>query len=266
MGILDDLKQKAEAARVTQESEGQRLARLEEGYQQRLRPKMQLILRYLHEMAEQLQVVKLEIPVIYTIPQLGPEQFYQQLFRIHVDHNDKIKKISLQMDCVAAESATYPVKSTAAADEVRTFLDKQGVKYTEWAIRDANNRVCGANFEGRLQVKVRMLLQVNIEKECIEVLSVNFEGLSSKRMTFSSTRIDDQWLDELGHYLLRKETKLGSLEITDDHKEFIRTQLISWEEQRQRELEETANSRNEEGKQGDDLLASLRKTLNKPLW
>jgi hypothetical protein len=169
------------------------------------------------------------------------------------------------MECTAQESETYPVNSIQDANEVRAFLDKHKTEYTEWAIRDKNDRVCGANFEGRLKVIVRLLIQLDLEHDRVEIIASNFDGLGAKKMTFNSSQITKEWFDELGLFLLRRDAKLGSLDIADHEKEFIRTQLTSWEEERRKELEAAAAQEKEEHKV-DNLLSGLRKTLNKPIW
>lgn len=265
MGILDELKQQAEQARAHQETEAEHRARLERNYQENILPRMIALSRYLFEMLEQLKIIQPEIPVIYKLPGIGPAQLRQGLFRINMDRADQPKKISLLMECAANESATYPINSIQDANEVRAFLDKQKMEYTEWAIRDKNDRVCGANFEGRLKVITRLLIQVDLEHDRIEIITSNFEGLGTKKMTFNSAQINQEWFDELGHYLLRREAKLGSLDIADHEREMIRTQLTNWEEERRKELEATATREDHEEKT-DNLLSGLRKTLNKPLW
>lgn len=262
MGILDELRQQAQVAQAGKDQLAARQRAQQEHYLKHTRPRIEALLRYLQEVAEHIRTAEVSIPVILTLPVIGAQELLQRGFVVQLDNAQQPRLITLNLELTAEHSGIYPVASTARADEFRAFLDRHRVRYTEWAIRDASNRVCGANFECQLTVRAQLRFEVQVERDQILMHSINFEQIGINRHRFASSALDEQWLDRLGHYLLRRDTRLAELEIAEHQRENIRSQLTDWQQQRQRELDAAASGSDDL----DGLFDQLRKSLNRPLW
>jgi len=236
VGILDDLKQEADRLRDQQETEEQKRQRKEALYREKFRPALLRIFRYLNEMVEQLRVVNLVTNATYQLPGFGEVSNLQHTgYRVLIDSKTNPRKVYLQFDCIAPGEKRYTV-TLKSADEAREFIVNHQVPLVEAPIRGKDNRVVGVMFQARLQVRVRVLFEADVDKGKIVVTSADFEGLGLKRLFFAVEAIDDEWLDDLGHYILRKKDTLGRVELPEETRQRLRQQVAEEEAHRQKEL------------------------------
>ena len=120
---------------------------------------------------------------------------------------------------------------------VKSIKTSQNMRYAEWPIRDAGQGIVGINFQLQLKVDVNFIFQADPEQGLIHMITTNFADFGVDRTTIQPERVTDQWLDNLGNYLLRRHQKLHSLEIEEEEKERIRRQLEEEKQTRQIELE-----------------------------
>jgi len=267
MGILDDLKKEADRLQDEQDTEQGSETRLEQRYQEVAKPLMKRIATYLCEMAEQLKVVKLPVPVAYDVPGIGlVKELNQDNYRVYLDSREAPRKIAFQFACTSGSVNKYTVTPMTAADEARQFMDKQQIHYSEWGVRDGNDKLIGAHFECQMQIQVKLVFTVDMENERLVATSINRHGLTIKHSNFGFNSVDDEWMDELGHYILRKTEQLGVLDIPDSVREEIQKKVM--EEQRRREEELKISHEEEESaeKEKEGKLDKVFKTLNKPLF
>jgi len=229
MGILDDLKQKADKARLEQEREEARLAALERDYRAGIRPAMLKIHSFLLEMTGLLTepvMASFEFPGIGRVDKLE-----QKNYNILIDSQRDPKLVTLRFECVAREEKRYTVTPKSAADEARQFLTEQKVMFSDWAFRDANRQVAGLVIQCKLRVPVELAFEADIERGGIRVSSYNYDGLTEKNFLAKHDSIDADWLDKLGYYILRQDDGFGTLALSDDERNRIR---LLMEEQKRR--------------------------------
>ncbi|WP_045226112.1 hypothetical protein [Methyloterricola oryzae] len=255
MGILDEIKKEAERLRKAQEAEDALRSVQERNDAQGLRERMVRIQRYLFELVDHLEVVGWPVDAVYSVPGVGDVSFSQGNYRIFVDNASDPKKISLRFDCLTAESRHYSVTPRALADDFRKFLRSEQVAFSESPIR-SGAEVEGALFECRLRVLVSLLFETQEESFEVGVTTHNFEGLVDVKLHFPYQKIDEDWLDQLGHYVLRKDRRLSTLEIPDDVRRQLRQRL---EEDNRRRQAEQAEPRKEAG-----FFARLGSLLRRP--
>lgn len=265
MGILDELKKEARQARKEQQTEAERRARLEAFYDSVMRPRMLGILNYLHEMIEQLEVIGMRIPVSYELPGVGQvHDLLQQGYRVNVDSRERPQKVGLLFDCAADKEAVYRLKPMDKADEFRDFLEKNRAPFMEMPLRD-DQRIVGASFQTKIRVAVRMLLQADIESQRLVVISSNLEGLKTARFSFGFDYLDDGWMDQLGHYILRKDTRLGSFDVSDTYRNQLQAQLAAEQQRRCKELSAADSPVEETGLSDSGFFDQVRKVLTTPI-
>jgi len=260
MSLLDDLKRQAEQLQGSDAPQDQ-TRRLELVYEERLRPRMHAILRYLMELTEQLKVVDPDIRHGYSLPGIGEAADLKQGgYVVNADSTDQTRNIRLRCQCTAAQEEVYAIRPKALADETRDFLDTQAMRYAEWPIRDSTQQIIGINFQLRVQVSVNFIFQADPEQDAIRMSMLNFERFGAERRLIKPERIDEPWLDRLGRYLLRKDQDLHKLEIHDSHRALIREKLEADKRARQQELELTLQQDRAEleTKRNTGLLGRLR--------
>ncbi len=255
MGILDDLKQEAERVRRVQE-QGHKSAQGRSDLEG-LRDRMVRIHHYLSELVDHLNVVGWKVVTDYAIPGIGDVEFHQGNYRIYIDDLKDPKRISLRFECAVPEIQRYSVTPRPTEMEFRKFLKSQQTAFSEWPIR-AGTEVEGASFQCRLRVLVSLLFEACPEDLSVNLATHNFDGLLDVKLKFHYERIDDDWLDQLGHYVLRKDRRLTRLDISEDVRRQIRQRL---EEDNRRRMLESAGVEAVEGREGEGLFARLSNLL-----
>ena len=260
MSILDELKQQAEQLRQAQEQDTE-TARREALYQEKLKPGLKAILNYLEELTEQLKAVNPAIHHDYTLPGLGLlKGLRQRNYTLKADTKDQTKVVRLKFNCVADKEQTFAVTPQSQAIETRSFLESQKMRYTEWPIRDNSQQIVVNNFQLQASIEIYITFQADLEMGAIKMATTNFKDFVIDRSTVLPQRINDQWLDHLGHYILRKNENLYCLEIDESSKESIRMRLEAEKRARQEDLQRAIKREKleREEKERTSLLGKLK--------
>ena len=227
---------------------------------------MHAILNYLSEFSDQLKVVDPDVRHDYSLPGIGEIKGLRQAgYIVNADSTDQTKTIRLKFHCMADSEKAYAVEPKSLADETRAFLHTQNMRYAEWPIRDNEQRITGINYQLQVKVEIHFIFQVDLEQSAIKMLIKNFNAFGVDRSHIQAHRINDQWLDNLGNYILRRNDKLHELEIKDSDKELIRKRLEHEKKSRQQELELAAQREQEEleEKRRNSLLGKLKRFTKK---
>jgi hypothetical protein len=140
------------------------------------------------------------------------------------------------------------------------------MQFSEWPIRGSEQEIIGINFQMQLKVKVYLTFKVDLDQEVIQMITTNYAEFKNDRMPLKPHRLNEEWLDRLGKYILRKEENLHALQMDDSAKESIRKMLEEERLGRQKELEEAIKreeaEREEEKK--NSLMGKLKNLVKKP--
>jgi hypothetical protein len=236
--LLDELKRKAQEVREADSENAERL-RLEALYGERFKQPMLSILHYLSELIEQLKILDYEVRHDYALPGLGlVTGLRHNNYVVNADSSDNPRVIRLRFSCEADSEKEYAVLPKPKADETRAFLESQKMRYSEWPVRDHEQRIIGLNFQLKTEVKASYLFKVDLEVGSIKLIIANFNGFNIDKSMVQPEIVNDNWLDNLGNFLLRKRADLYDLEIDESHKAAIRKRLQMDKRQRERELEQ----------------------------
>ncbi len=236
MGILEDLKKEADNSRLEREQAELRQQDLERIYREGICPSMMRIHNYLFELVEQLGLVNWPVEVSFDFPGIGRiDNLAQTNYRLRIDSHKEPKLINLSFECAAPEEKSYSVMPKSVGDDACQFLSTQKVMFSDWAIKDANQEIIGIVIKCKLRVWVGLAFQADIANEGIRVVSYNFEGRGESSFLASHQSIDEQWLDRLGQYVLRKNDSFARLDISDDQLNKLRS-MLEREKQRMEHL------------------------------
>ncbi|MBF0219359.1 MAG: hypothetical protein HQL49_07505 [Gammaproteobacteria bacterium] len=241
MGLLDELKSAAAQQEQQRMADRQRLAAIEARYQTQLKPIMQRIYRYFSDLQQQMVAAHLEITTDYLLPGLGKlTGLSQSLFKINVDSSENLRELTLQFSAGYGDSRLFTLHSATAAEEARSFFDKYRIRYVDWALRDEKNpdQIIGAKIEAHILLPMVFQFNADVENGLIRLSLLNFNHLGVRRLSYTPEKINDNWLDELGYFLLRKRATLHSREISEESREVLRESVRREQEQREREVQE----------------------------
>ena len=236
MSLLDDLKQQAEALQKNHgPSSGEALR--EALYEERLRPKMHAIFRYLGELTEQLKLVDPDVRHDFRLPGIGDVKGLRQAgYVVNADSTEQTRQIRLRFHCLADSEKEYAVKPKSAANETRDFLESQNMRYAEWPIRDNTAQMVGINFQLQVKVNINIIFQADLAQGAIKMITSNFAAFGAERSVIQPERITEHWLDNLGNYILRRHQDIHQLEIDESVKASIRRRLETDKRARENEL------------------------------
>ncbi|MEW8025480.1 MAG: hypothetical protein AB2758_22175 [Candidatus Thiodiazotropha endolucinida] len=238
MALLDDLKRKAQQVKDA-DSENQERLRRDALYEERFKQPMVSILHYLSELTEQLRILDYEARHSYTLPGIGEiPALRHNGYVVNADSSDNPKAVRVRFNCTADSETEYAVTPKSKADETRSFLESQKMRYTEWPIRDHEQRIVGLNFQLRTEVKASFLFQADLDLGSIKLFISNFNDFKLEKSLVQPEMINEAWLDNLGNFLLRKRADLYDLDIDESHKIAIRRKLAHDARRREEELQQ----------------------------
>jgi hypothetical protein len=237
MTLLDHLKK--EALKLQQSGDKTtEAARLKARYDACFHTPMLAIQHYLSELSEQLKILDYEVKKDYTLPGIGlVKDLNQSGYTLNMDSSENPRLIHFRFNSVADREREYSVTPKLKADETRDFLESQGMRYSEWPIRNHKQRIVGLYFQLTVLVKVNFVFQVDLELDVIKLFIYNFNDFRIEKSLVKPERVDDAWLDNLGNYILRKRESLFDLEMDESLRSSLRQRLQEEERQRHKELQ-----------------------------
>ncbi|MEJ2621994.1 MAG: hypothetical protein P8163_17605 [Candidatus Thiodiazotropha sp.] len=265
MSLLENLKQEA-LKRQQAEGVDSEADRLESIYQSQFKAPMQSILRYLSELTDQLKILDHEVFHQYELPGLGPVAGLRHSdYVVNADSSENTRVVRLRFQCVSDSELTFAITPKSKADEACAFLDSQTMRYTEWPIRDHQQRVVGLNLQLPVVVKVNFVFKADPELGSIRIFISNFRGFKVEKSLIQPLKVDDDWLDKLGHYILRNRADLYDLQIEDSVKDAIRQRLEEAKQERELELQMALAREQVEQRQASNksLLGKLKSLANR---
>ena len=238
MTLLEELKRKAKEKQEADSENKERLRR-EALYEERFKQPMLSILRYLTELIDQLKILDYEVRHSYSLPGIGlvPDLRHKN-YVVNADSSDNPQLIRLHFSCETDDETEYAVLPKPKADETRAFLESQRMRYSEWPVRDHEQRIIGLNFQLRTEVRISFLFKVDLEIGSIRFIIANFNGFKLDKSMIQPEIVTDLWLDNLGNFLLRKRADLYDLDIDESHKAAIRKRLQMDNRLREQELQQ----------------------------
>lgn len=231
MSALDELRRKADEKKAAELQEKLISEQLEESYQSKLLPKMQLFYDALNETIKHLSF--LEEPIIaknYSnrYPQFG--NLLQKNYKINTDGRsglasyDRLMEINLSFVCEGKGDFIYPVTSKYLIEKEVSFLQANRLNFDWKFLMPKDGKAC-ANFIVKRNVPVRFRIEVLYELSQLRLTIQNHQNLETYSKDFPPEQLDDNFLDALLNYFLRKDSrllvKLG--ELSAEHKTAIKT-------------------------------------------
>ena len=238
MGILDDLKNQSEAQKTGEKNEKQRLAGLEQYYQDNIRPKMLLLYNFLNELVEHLNYLKKSTIASYPVyPDGSTQTFSQSDYKVTIDSTNIIKNINFSFLCNLEKTLKLEVENEERIERYTEVLNSFRIPFDRQDTKDNDYCLIKSGFEIKGPIRVHVVFKANIENSSIDMLLTNLDNPGTQKYKFTERHITEEFIDGLGKYILRENPSFLKLDINEEDKEEIRKQVQLDLKRRNEELE-----------------------------
>jgi ribosomal protein S10 len=263
MGLLDDLKNQAETLRAQEEQGGDRSGDKAQYYEKEIHPRMKELYGFLNEMVENLNFIKPETIVNYPIYPGGEKQAFRQgNYKLVIDSPQLIKDIKLTCKAELDKPVKLRVKGEENVKKLFDILASYKIQAKRKDFNDKSYKLTHSDIsiEGPLNISIQFIAEE--DSSYIQLLLGNFEGPGVIKRNIDIKNINQDFLDKLGRYILREDTKLFALDISEKDKQAIREMVERERAKREHEIaemERRAEEEKEEQKNGSGLRKLFKK-------
>ncbi|NOR79627.1 MAG: hypothetical protein GQ529_02145 [Methyloprofundus sp.] len=231
MGVLEQLRKEADQKKSSEKLQLDEKLYREHAYKTQVLPKMQELFKYLKELVEHLNYLEVPVQVEnYSLrfPNLGT--LAQKDYKISSDGYggfadiNKLIQINVTFYCVGEGEFKYVVNGKAAIEKEIAYLHVKRLSARTQKMPGLNNEETAKFFVKRL-IPVRLRLEVDYDNSLIKVIINNYSNFSTYTEPWQPADINDNFLDVLARYLLRKDSEFIKPEISDKHREELRKKL-----------------------------------------
>jgi len=227
MGLLDELKAKADQVLSQEPVEGADGQPQEADELRRLRSRLKALFCYLQEMTKHLKVVPLDVSVAYSLPgDFTTPKMPLRNFAVTADASDRMSEIRLRCDAVAERPAFIPASNEKMAAEIAEGLKKYGLTYAKrTSARSGHKAAC--IYEVGPRIPINYVFRIDAEKEGLHLILRNYGELGIRKDFFVLAELTDDWLENVGALVIHKDTRLLDHAPPDAERERIRNRLTN---------------------------------------
>ncbi|MDH5445366.1 MAG: hypothetical protein OEY52_07400 [Gammaproteobacteria bacterium] len=226
MSLLDELKKQAQAKQSRDQVDKQRQAELEARSRDEVLPKLVQIYSYLNDLIKQIEIIKPDVKVNYNLKGYGNlTHLLQDGYELRADSRDNMTNLILGFYCHSDKKVKFQVETRQQVEQQKDYFRQHEIAYSSRDFRDERHEITHAQFSFEPRIRVTMEFQLASDLATIMLIVRNYDGLGINRYQLEPARIDEDFLDELGKYILRRENEFLKLDISEDFRENIRQRL-----------------------------------------
>jgi hypothetical protein len=204
MGLLDDLKKQAEQRKTQQLSEQ---ALREEGLSL-VEEKMKQSFQYLHDLLNQLSVLKPVNPMAFAIPGVGEfkdlqfEESFIDYRKTRVLERDVFDQINFYVRWGSPARLVVERDMPAAEQKTREVLFANGIKFTEEEVK--NERFVAATWKFSIETGLVTDIRIRADHKQANLLisGKNLMRLGMEDFAVPAGDVNEQWLEDFAVTLL----------------------------------------------------------------
>ncbi len=256
MGVLDDLKRKAAAKANAPAPSCERRETDAEKIRAAGFPALFRIHQKLDELTAQLRILDEEIPVTLTLAGIGPTSgFVQHHYALESDGKPPH---TVRWTCALTYADRRPLELSTAETPTNWVesMREQGLQTRVLSISPA----AGVNQRATLSIDhpihACLVFRLDVDRGGIELATTNFDEIGVRRQIFNPEDVTERWCEELLKFLLRRENRFLTKEVTVA----VRAQLqkrLEWERQK-KAAEEAARGAKNSGSRLKSLLTKRK--------
>jgi hypothetical protein len=233
MSVLDELRKKADEKKAAEQQQAATNEKLEQIYQSKMLPKMQLIfdsfqetINYLNFLEEPIQI-KDYCP---KYPQFG--NLSQSNYKINTDGRigladyNRLMQVNVSFFCEALGEFSYRLESDPLIEKEISFLQSKRL-FFDWKHKSTVGGYCTL-FIVQRKIPVFFRVEVDYQNSLFKVSIKNHENLKSFSKSFTPEQVDNDFLDALLSYFLRKDNRFVKVDdLSIEHKKAIKAAVQS---------------------------------------
>lgn len=243
MGLLDELRRKAEAAREARgEPAREDAARTNQILAVAL-PAMFRIHHALSEFVAQLKELDEETPATLKIPGIGEVGGFVQRDYEVLATGTPPDVVTLR--CALRQTRPKPLELRTPGSSITGWMDgmrRQGLQVKVLRMVEATGPNQRAHIAIEGHVAVTLQFMIDLDTAGLQLYTRNFDELADRRQFFNPASVTEAWCDELLKFILRRENRFLVHEVPPDVREQLRRR-IEWERRKAESQEETTENR-----------------------
>jgi hypothetical protein len=214
MGVLDELRKKADEKKAAEQQQAINNEQLEQIYQTKILPRVQVIFDSFREAIDYLNFLEEPIQVdnyCVKFPQFG--SLFQSNYKINTDGRmgladyNRLMQVNVSFFCQAPGEFSYRLESQPLIEKEIEFLHSRKLSF-DWKHHTPIGAAPYSVFTVQRKVPVAFRIAVDYKQSNLKVLIKNHEDLQSFTKTYTPEELNDDFVDALLSYFLRRDNRL----------------------------------------------------------
>jgi len=190
-----------------------------------LAPSLAKIHEYLSEFKQYLSTLDPETNVDLSLREFGKLSGLQQTHYRLLSGSDPLTSLVLAAELQGDNPVRLGFQYEGDASVLLSDLKLEGLTIISHTVRLAGTPEQTVLMEIEAKIPVKMEFRINTAHDTVDLEVTNFEELGERRHTFAAKDINDEMLNELGKYILRRENKLLNGSGAWDYRNRLRERL-----------------------------------------
>lgn len=232
MRLIDQLKKEAAEIKAKQEKPAIEAPVRNAQMLQVVRPGMRAVYDYLSQLVEQLNIHSPEGSVSYDVEGYGALSNLKQVdYKLTTENVDDLEKFTLSFDCKGDGPHKFQRKTKDGVQRQKEYLWSHGLRFESKLSIDGVG-----TFSLRPNVPVTFEFSTDSKEPAIRLQITNHDILGRTIYRYKPEMIDDEFLDELAKYVLRRPNQFNELSgntVSDETRQRLRSQLEAIQREQQ---------------------------------
>jgi hypothetical protein len=212
MAYLDELKQKAAQVEAEQAQAQAHQDELAARFANLVEPRLRELYQYAHEVCQQLNVIKPDIRVSYTLEHFGAISDFVQSDYLCSSYNDKLHSFFVRISSLHhGKKPHFFCTSQMLIKIVNDYLWDHNIRFDYRQKNDANHQFVNGLFELHGDIISEFKFVADYENSAIALQIRNFDKIGRRHYLLMPEHIDHDFMDNLGRYITRAVTKADFL-------------------------------------------------------
>jgi hypothetical protein len=226
MGLLDDIHKQADDKRQLLSEEEHLAYKQEKTYLEHINPRLKKVYSYFNELVNELNFLDNPVYCAYEIPGAGIQQgFYHGKYNIASNSSERMTEIRISFLCQRDKPINFIIDNELRANTVIDDLHRFKVGSDHRPHFGQNGIRSGTQFDltGQIPVHIKLYLVPGSIEIKLETFNLPSLGLFEK--TFKPHELDDQFMEQLGLFLLRRENSIMKFDLPAQNRKVIQENL-----------------------------------------
>lgn len=254
---LDQLKQQAEQQKEQELEQKRQTLKYQKILEKQLKPAIKKLHHYLYDLAKQLNYLKPNTRVNYTVEEVDRFDDLLQCDYTVGDYDEDGEKFFIRWACQGRFPFRLMRKEEHTAKSLKKLFDKHNIRY-DMSIEQEHYRFKRALFDVEPCIYNEFYFTANPAKNWLDLRVTNFNGLGKQDYIVKPGEVTTAFLDELAKYITRVPNTLQLTEryqLSAESRHKIKQQTLqkeqeefdSWLQEAQAELEQLEQQKAKKG-------------------